>query len=160
MVEGRPAVVRLPEAVLLAFFRPVSSLIDPTASAVLAANVKTVVVRGPAGELRLQRDLERWRAPELGVEVPGRVAEALLEQVTVRRAARIEVGQFPSELQVATVTMIGFDGLPLDTVRIARDAETGGWGLDNGDNVMRIFGAETQIPLTPADFGLTDQVTP
>jgi hypothetical protein len=154
MVEGRPVVVRLPEAVLLAFFRPAVSLIDPTASGVLAPNVKTLVIRGPEGELRLQRDLERWRAPEHGVEVPGRVVAALLEQLTELRAGRIEVGPFPRELQVAAVTMEGFDALPLDTVRIARDPDTGHWALDNGDDVLRIFAAETAIPLTPADFGL------
>ena len=62
MVEGRPVVVRLPEAVLLAFFRPVVSLIDPTASGVLAANVKSLVVRGPDREVRLERDWsDGWR---------------------------------------------------------------------------------------------------
>ncbi|MHC4274223.1 MAG: DUF4340 domain-containing protein [Planctomycetota bacterium] len=157
MVEGRPVVVRLPEAVLLAFFRPVVSLVDPTASAVLAANVKTLVIRGPAGEVRLQRDLERWRAPEQGVDVPGQVVAALLEQLTAVRASRIDVGQFPRELQVAAVTMYGFDALPLDTVRIARDPETGHWALDNGDDVLRIFAAEASLPLTPAEFGLTGE---
>jgi hypothetical protein len=50
--------------------------------------------------------------------------------------------------------MHGFDARPLDTVRVARDPETGRWALDNGDDVLRMFPAETPIPMTPADFGL------
>ena len=160
MVEGRPVVVRLPEAVLLAFFRPVVSLIDPTASGVLAANVKSLIVRGPDREVRLERDLERWVAPEHGVAVNSEIVERLLEFLTQRRSDRIDVMSYPRDSQVATITMYGFDARPLDTVRVARDPETGAWTLDNGDDVRRIFPAETTIPLIPADFGLTDQVTP
>jgi hypothetical protein len=160
MVEGRPVVVRLPEPVLAAFFRPVVTLIDPTASGILAANVKTLVVRGPEGEVKLERDLERWMAPDHGVEVNGDIVERLLEVLTERRADRIDVATFPRDLQVATITMNGFDARPLDTVRVARDPDTGAWALDNGDDVLRIIPFETQIPLTPADFGLTGQVTP
>ena len=61
---------------------------------------------------------------------------------------------YPRDSQVATITMYGFDARPLDTVRVARDPETGAWALDNGDDVLRIFPAETTIPLTPDDFGL------
>jgi hypothetical protein len=160
MVEGRPVVVRLPGPVLVAFFRPVVTLIDPTASGVLAANVKSLVVRGPEGEVRLERDLERWVAPEHGVEVNGEIVDTLLEQLTARRADRIDVLSYPRDLQVATITMNGFDARPLDTVRVARDPETGAWALDNGDGVLRIFPGETPMPLTPADFGLTGQSTP
>jgi hypothetical protein len=154
MVEGRPVVVRLPEPVLAAFFRPVETLIDPTASGVVAANVKSIVVRGPDGEVRLERDLERWMAPDHGIEVSGEIVNTLLELITTRRADRIDAGTYPRELQVATITMHGFDARPLDTVRIAEDPETGAWALDNGDDVLRIFPFETQIPLTPDDFGL------
>jgi hypothetical protein len=154
MVEGRPVVVRLPEAVLLAFFRPVVTLIDPTASGVLAANVKSIVVRGPDGEVRLGRDLERWVVPDDGVEVKREIVKRLLEVLTERRSDRIDVMTYPRDHQVATITMHGFDARPLDTVRVARDPETGAWALDNGDDVLRIFPAETTIPLTPDDFGL------
>jgi hypothetical protein len=154
MVEGRPVVVRLPEPVLVAFFRPVVTLIDPAASGVLAANVKSIVVRGPDGEVRLERDLERWVAPEDGVDVNVEIVERLLELLTQRRSDRIDVMTYPRDHQVATITMYGFDARPLDTVRVARDPDSGAWALDNGDDVLRIFPAETTIPLTPDDFGL------
>ncbi|MHC4993182.1 MAG: DUF4340 domain-containing protein [Planctomycetota bacterium] len=154
MVEGRPVVVRLPEAVLLAFFRPVVTLIDPTASGVVAANVKSITVRGPEGEVELQRDLERWVASAAGIAVNGEIVNTLLELITTRRADRIDAGTYPRELQVATITMYGFDARPLDTVRIANDPDSGAWALDNGDDVLRIFPFEIRIPLTPADFGL------
>jgi hypothetical protein len=158
MVEGRPVVVRLPEAVLMAFFRPVVTLIDPTASGVLAANVKSIVVRGTDHEVRLVRDLERWMAPDHGVEVNGEIVNALLERITARRADRIDVMTYPRDQQVATITMHGFDARPLDTVRVARDPDSGAWALDNGDDVLRIFSFETTIPLTPDDFGLAGQI--
>jgi hypothetical protein len=159
IVSGPPVVVRVPEAVLAAFFRPARTFIDPTASGVTAANVKSLIVRGPGDELRLERDLERWRAAEQGVEVPPELVEGLLQQLTARRASRLELRPYPRDLQVATVTMYGFDGMPLDTVRIAREPDGGPWLLDDGDDVLRVFPAETTIPLTPAEFGLTAQST-
>ena len=52
------------------------------------------------------------------------------------------------------VTLFGFDTRPLDTIRIARDPETGKWALENGDNVLRVFPASLQPRLTSADYGL------
>ena len=84
--------------------------------------------------------------------MPAEAVEGLLDQVTARRAPAVEIRPYPREAEVATITMYGFDARPLDTVRVARDPQTGLWVLENGDNVLRVFPAETHMPLTLADF--------
>ena len=154
MIEGRPVIVHLPEAVLRAFFRSRESLIALTASGVAPTDVKRLVIRTEQGELRLERDLDRWRAPELSMEVPAGTVNELLEQLTSLQAAQIRIQDYPHDLEVATITMRGFDDRPIDTVRIAREKDTGRWLLENGDNVLRVFAESLQLRLTPGDFGL------
>ncbi|MCZ6735507.1 MAG: DUF4340 domain-containing protein [Planctomycetota bacterium] len=154
MIQGRPVVVRLSEPVLRALFRRPESLADPTGSSVLAPDVKSLVIRGPGGEFRLVRDLDRWSAPQYGVEVPRQLVQDLLEQLTALRAAEIEFRPHPHEMEVATVTLYGFDATPLDTVRIAREADSGRWSLENGDDVLRFYPKNLQIRITPSDFDL------
>ena len=154
LIEGRPVIVRLPEAVLRAFFRSPESLIALTASGVVPADVKSLVIRTEQGELRLERDLDRWRAPAFSTEVPAGTVNELLEQLTSLQAAQITIREYPQDLQVATITMRGFDNIPIDTVRIAREENTGRWWLENGDNVLRVFAESLQLRLTPGDFGL------
>ncbi len=154
MIEGRPVIVRLPEAVLRAFFGTPESLIALTASGVVPADVKRLVIRTEQGELRLVRDLDRWRAPEFSMEIPAGMVNELLEQLTSLQAAHITIREYPHELEVATITMRGFDDVPIDTVRIAREKDTGRWLLENGDNVLRVFAGSLQLRLTPGDFGL------
>lgn len=154
LIEGRSVIVRLPEAVLRAFFRTPESLIALTASGVVPADVKSLVIRTADGELRLERDLDRWRAPAFSTEVPAASVNELLEQLTSLQAAQITIREYPQDLQVATITMRGFDNRPIDTVRIAREKDTGRWALENGDNVLRVFAQSLQLRLTPGDFGL------
>ncbi len=153
LVQGRPVVVRLPEPVLRALFVPLSTLIDPTASGVNAADVKTIVIRRAGGELRLQRDLERWLAPDLGAEVSAERVETLLDLLTRQRAAQVEIVA-PLPAGVMSVTLYGFGGRPLDTVRIVSHPDRKGLGLENGDNVLRIFPPDRRIPVTAEDFGI------
>lgn len=148
LVEGRPVVVRVPEAVLEAFFRPAQDLVDRTACGTEPADVKAVVIRGPEGELRIERSLERWLAPQRDAEVNAAAADELLDLLSGRRADEVELRPWPRELEMATVTLYGFDARPMDTVRIARDPATGRWALENGDSVLRLFPAETTVPLT------------
>jgi hypothetical protein len=152
MIEGRPVVVRLPEALLRAVFPKALDLVAPTGSGVLAADVKAVVVRGPDGDVRLERDLDRWIAPDRGgAEVPAKQAETLLELLTARRADEVIVD--PARRFSTIVTLYGFDGKPRDTVRIDRD-EDGRLVLENGDGVLRLFPRDVAAPLRAADFGL------
>ena len=156
MMEGRPVVFRLSAEALAAMFRHPRQLADPTASGVLPADVKRLTIRtGDGGDLTLERDLDRWLAPDSGMsEVPARLVNELLNQLTELRASGVEIRPYPRDMQVAMVTMYGYDLRPLDTVRIARDPQTRNWALDNGDNVLRIFPESMAVPLTAEDFGL------
>jgi len=159
MVEGWPVVVRIGEPVLRALFRQPADLVSPIASGVVAADVKTIRINGPGGEFRLQRDLERWIAPDHGDrDVPPEIVDDLLSALTQARAQQVELRPYPRELEVATITMLGFDARPLDTVRIGQlpgtNDQPGAWILENGDNVLRIHSTELSLPLTPEAFGL------
>ncbi|MHC4416179.1 MAG: DUF4340 domain-containing protein [Planctomycetota bacterium] len=159
MIDGRPVVVQLPEPVLRALFRRPETLVDPTGSGVMAADVISLVIRGPDGEVRLDRDLDRWSAPEYGAEVSLPQVQDLLEQLTTLRAAQIEIRPYPRELELATIIMRGQNARPLDTVRVAREPRTGRLALENGDDVLRILPPEAHLALTPAEFGLEEEGT-
>ena len=157
MVEGRAAVVRLPEAVVAAFFPKAVRLVDPTASGVQPADVKAIVIRHGDGELRLVRDLELWTAPDLGADADPVVVEAMLELLSTARAVDIEIVDMPLyEAAGRSITFYGFDGLPMETIRFAASPPSGrsGLALDNGDNVWRIFPESMRIPLTREYFGI------
>ena len=155
LVDGRPVVVRINRATVQALFPAPETLIDPTASGVQAADVKTITIRAGTTELVFERDLERWLARSHdSVEVSSALVEELLTQLTELRAPGVSIEPYPMEKQVATVTFAGFDAKPIDTVRIVRDEETGQWGLENGDNVLRVFPASMKLRLSPDDYGL------
>jgi hypothetical protein len=156
MIEGRPVVVKLTEPVLRALIRLPQDLAAPTASGAQAADVKTIIIRHQGAELKLQRDLERWRAPEHRdvTDVSAALVQELLEHLTMLRATRVELREYPRDQELATITLYGFDDKALDTIRIARDPQTNGWLMDNGDNVLRAFPTGLKLRMTPAEFGL------
>ncbi len=154
MIQGRPVVFQLPAQVVREFFRSPKSLVSLTASGVVPADVKTLIIRSGQSELRLVRDLDQWQAPAFSADVPAESVNELLQQLTTLRASQIIFKDYPFELEVATITMRGFDNKPIDTVRIAREADTGRWALENGDNVLRIFAESLHLLLTASDFGL------
>jgi len=158
MIEHRPVVFRLPARVLLRLFQNAERFIEPTGSGVPAADVKVVRIDGPDGDFKLERDLERWIAP--GYEkkqVSAELVNELLQQITQVRAPNVAiVDAFPHELQKATITLIGFDRTPLDSVRIIREAAENKprWGMENGDNVLRIYPTSMKLRLRPSEYGL------
>lgn len=157
MVEGRAAVVRVPEAVLAAFFPRTATLVDPTPSGVSPADVKSIVIRHGDVELRLQRDLERWRAPDLGADADAATVESLLRLLTETRAIEIEISDEPLySVAGQSITFYGFDGLPMETVRFGMTRPSGQSGLvmDNGDNVWRILPRDIEFPLTADQLGV------
>jgi hypothetical protein len=165
MIEGRPVVVRLSGAVIAAMLRQPPDLAAMTASGAVPADVKSIVIRSADGEVRLERELEKWRgvtgaASAAGDDSPSpreinaAHANQLLEQLTSLRATSVEFAPYPRELEVATITLHGFEGRALDTVRIVQEKETGRWGMENGDNVIRIYPAGLNLRLKPPDFGL------
>jgi len=157
MMEGRPAVIRLPAAAIIqSIVRPVEHLIDATGSGASPADVKSVIIRTANHELTFTRQLDEWKYDRQGtiVNVPPAYVEQLLQRLTSLRAPRIVRRAYPREAEVAVITMRGFDRRPLDTVRLVRDPSTGGWAMENGDNVLRILDADVEWRLTPADYGL------
>lgn len=157
LVEGRPTVVKLNRPTVQALFPAAESLIDPTGSGVLAADVKTVTIRSGETELVFERDLDKWTSPSHGnAPVSPAQVEELLRQLTELRAPAVSVEPYPMDRQVAMVSFSGFGGKPLDTVRIVKDPDSGNWGFENGDNVLRLFPASMKLRLAPADYGLVD----
>jgi len=63
-------------------------------------------------------------------------------------AVSIAIGPYPRSLQVATITFEGYDRMPMDTVRIAKQ-EDGQWILDNGENVLRLHPIDAGKVLLP-----------
>ncbi len=159
MMEGSPSVVRLTEPVLKALFPGPDQLAAATASGVEPADVGSIRIDGTLGVIGLQRDEERWIAPEHGGrEVAADRVQQLLDVLTTVHASEIVLRPYPRDLEVATVSFFAHDGRPLDTVRIIRlpaegDAERP-WGLENGDDVIRVLPASVALELSPDAYGL------
>lgn len=150
MIEGVPSVFRLDEATLAGMIPAIGSLIEPTGTSVSPADVKFVIVESDAGRLRLERDLDRWMITvDEGIpeEIEPATVQSLLDLLSQTRSNDLQLQTFPSSLEVATIVLHGFDGRPLDAIRIAREPEGGRWALENGDGVLRLFPANTKIPL-------------
>ncbi len=161
MVEGRPVVFRLSNDTQGKLFIVSELIAAPTASGILAADIKSILIRTPDGEeLRLDRDLEKWTAPDFSnARVPPRNVMELLRLLTETHPSEIAIQPYPRDLEVATITFLGYDRKPIDTVRIAKDPDSGRWILENGDNVLRLFRESmVQLNLTPLDFGLVSVI--
>ncbi len=157
MIEGQPSVVRVGANTLALLFPRLETLVDPVASGARAADVKRIEIRRQGGSIELTRELDQWTASLDGgaaVAAPAAAAERLLLALTRERAGELSIGEFPANLEVATVLLYGFDGRPLDVVRVAREEKTSKWGLENGDTVVRIHPSTFVLPLEPGAFGL------
>jgi hypothetical protein len=159
MVQGRPTVVRVEESVLRALFRQPVDLVSAVASGVEPADIKTVRIDGPGGDFTLERDLERWIAPDFeNVEIENAAVNRLLELLTRVHAPSVVIEPFPRRSSVARITLFGYGRNPLDTVQIARvpgaTPDEDQWILENGDGVLRVFSARLDPPLAPKDYGL------
>lgn len=160
LVEGTATVVRLPAAVLAGIAPRADRLIDLVAAGVRSQDVGAIEIRRGEASIVLTRETDRWRAvvtePELG-ELAGSADPAavarLLGSLTEVRATAVQLGEFPSERAVAVVTLRGFAGDALDTVRIASSSQ-GGVILENGDGVLRLHGG-IDMPLSRQEIGFT-----
>ena len=74
--------------------------------------------------------------------------ESLLVWLLESKPPQVSIGEYPRSQELATVTLIGYDRLPLDTVRIAQSQE-GGLIVENGDNVLRLHVPESIKDLEP-----------
>jgi hypothetical protein len=158
LIDGAPTVIRLDGETQQVLVPSAATLIDATGSGVVREDIAGIEIQTAGEALSIDREFDGWQA-YLGQDEPVEIArdpvEQLMKQLTSSRAGEILLAPFPSELQHAIVILYGFDGSPIDTVRIALDPESGNWALENGDDVLRIFPASFELPLTAADFGLS-----
>jgi len=148
MMAGRPIVDKVKWEALSELFLQPELLVDATGSAVSRFDVKQITVRSDGNEFRIQRRLEQW-VNENGVPVNIEDVDALLTWVLDSNPPRVVIAQYPRDVEIATITLEGYDLLPLDTVRIAQDPESAGLILENGDNVLRLHPAESLTVLSP-----------
>jgi hypothetical protein len=163
MIEGMPMVVRIDEATLRGLLPSVLGLIEPTGSGVRPADVKSIEITAMEDFVRLERDLDQWTIEVVRGDdrVAGLASNdyvgALIQALTSTRGTEVIVQEFPAQLAIATVVFHGFDGQPLDAVRIAREGPSGRWALENGDGVLRLLPASTQIPLAANEWPILER---
>jgi hypothetical protein len=159
LIEGSPTVIRLDGETQQVLVPTAATLVDATGSGVIREDIAGIEIQTADEALSIERDFDGWQA-YLGQDDPVEIArdpvEQLMKQLTSSRAGEILLTPFPLELQHAIVILYGFDGSPIDTIRIARDPDGGNWALENGDDVLRIFPASFELPLRAVDFGLPD----
>ena len=165
MIEGVPVVLQLDGRTVASLLPDPVTLVDHRASKLNGADVKSIEIDAPAGVFRLERSLDRWVAPDFDAQdVPRDRAEELLQAITSLRATEVEIRDgYPAELERARITLFGFDGAPLDTVRLLREQpDSGRWAMENGDNVLRVHPEFLVLHLSPVDYGLSaeDDGTP
>ncbi|MBI1303457.1 MAG: DUF4340 domain-containing protein [Phycisphaera sp.] len=162
LVEGTSTVVRVPAESLVAMVPRVDRLVDPTGTGARASDVGGLeIVRG-AERIELRREVSGWTARRSDADgstrdgaVDAATVERLLTALCETRASAIEVAPFPSDRAIATVTLRGFAGEAIDTVRIATRSDpsgAAGVAFENGDGVLRMHGA-IELPLSPAELG-------
>ena len=163
LVDGTVSVVRVPAAVIAGIAPRASRLIDATATDARPADVGAIDIRAGASILSLTRELEGWRGNEQldsGDARPGAVDAAAVERLLLAlcstRATEIEIGTYPVDRELVVITLRGFAGEVIETVRVARDAAGSGFLFENGDRVLRRHGA-IDLPLTAADLGFVAQ---
>jgi hypothetical protein len=163
LVDGTVSVVRVPAAVIAGIAPRASRLIDATATDARPADIGAVEIRSGPSILSLSRELEGWRGSEQSRSgdaragsVDAAAVERLLLALCSTRATEIEIGAYPSERELAVITLRGFAGEVIETVRVARDAAGTGFLFENGDRVLRRHGA-IDLPSTAADLGFVAQ---
>lgn len=159
LLEGTKSVVRLPAAVLAGIAPRADRLIDTLATGVRSPDVGAIEIAQGMARIVLRRETSGWTATvsEPGVADSTGSADAaavarLLAALTETRAASVKLSQFPTERSLASVTLRGFAGEALDTVRIATGA-AGGLEFENGDGVLRVHG-NIDLPLTRQELGI------
>lgn len=165
LVEGTRSVVRLPAAVLAAIAPRADRLIDTLATGVRASDVGAIEIILGSGRIALRRETDRWTATvadggggeAAGVPDASAVAR-LLAALTETRAGSVRIAPYPADRAIATVTLRGFAGEALDTVRVASGAG-GGFEFENGDGVLRIHG-QIDLPLSREELGVTAAAAP
>ena len=158
LLDGTSTVVRSPAAVLAGVAPRADRLIDTLATGVRAADIGAIEVAQGTSRLVLRRETDRWTATaseadaaESKGSVDSGALARLLAALTETRAGSVQIAPFPADRAVATITLRGFAGEALGTVRVASGVN-GGFALENGDGVLRIHGA-IDLPLSRKELG-------
>lgn len=160
LIDGTSTVVRIPAEVLATIVPRLDRIVDAVASGVRARDVGGIEIASGMRRISLRRESDGWSATvgeqgggdsQAGTVERDRV-EGLLKALSETRAQAIELAAFPSTDSIATVTLLGFGGEPLDTVRIARRESDSKWILENGDGVLRLHGS-IELPLSADELG-------
>ena len=141
MLAGKPVVFRMTMDALSQLFPVPEMFVDSTGSAVSKFDVKQVIIRIDDRETKFSRKIERWVDVQ-GIQADGAAIESLLRWILETNPLSVAIAPYPRDQEVATITLVGYDSVPLDTVRIALD-ESGQWILENGDNVLRLHPSES-----------------
>ena len=160
LLDGTSTVVRVPAEVLATIVPRVDRLVDAVASGVRGRDIGGIEIASGTRRLSLRRETDGWSATlgELGGaesqagSIERERVEGLLKALTETKAQAIELSPFPSSDSIATVTLVGFAGEPLDTVRIARRESDSKWILENGDGVLRLHGS-IELPISADELG-------
>lgn len=160
LLDGTSTVVRVPAEVLATIVPRIDRLVDAVASGVRSRDIGGLEIASGLRRISLRRETDGWSASigEQGVveAIAGSVererVEGLLKALTETKAQAVELGAFPSTESIATITLVGFAGEPLDTVRIARRESDSKWILENGDGVLRLHGS-IELPITADELG-------
>jgi len=158
IIEGRSVVVRIPESVLRGFFRSPLDFVAMNATDVARADVRSVTIRpfDGSGPFELERDLDDWRDAASGEPVDARTVEQLLVTLSDVQATSVELSPWPRERDTAIITLSGWSGHPIATIRVARlegrANAPGPWIMDNGDNILRVHTAMLELPLAREAF--------
>ena len=160
MVEGAPSVVRIGARDVARLLGDPMGLVERSGTDVTPMDVHQITIAQDGKQLVLERSLDRWLAGDLdGAVASTDVVDSLLGLLTQSLATELLlVKQYPSDLEVAVITLSDHNGGPIDTVRLLRELPPpdgqGRWAMENGDGVLRVLPEGTQWPLSPESFGL------
>ncbi len=153
MIRGLNSILELDGPTIASLLPDLSQLIDARASGVAMADLLGLRIESPGrAPINLRRSGEAWVVESAAGAAPrplkGDLAAALLERLCVTKAAGFELGSAPSELRLATITLLGLDSKPAATLTISHEAGPAGkWAVDAGDGMLRVFAPDWGEPL-------------
>ena len=147
MIENKPVVFSMEWDALSQLLPLPEIFVDARGSSISRFDVKQVTIRSNGNEAKVKRDLERW-VDGNGVQVDVDNIDALMTWILETKPPKVSFGTYPLQDEIATITLDGYDLLPLDTVRIAQ-LKDGTLILENGDNVLRIHPEQAGTVLAP-----------
>jgi len=141
-LKNTPMVFSMNWDALSQLFPTAELIADPTGSGVSPFDVKRIRIATKESETILRRELETWVDEMRGDKIVDQEdVIALLAWILESHPLSVAIGPYPRKLQIVTITLEGYDGLPMDTVRIAKQND-GMFILENGENVLRLHPAD------------------